>query len=156
MRPVSLLPLALLACSPKAPPDLLYTPPPHFEAFAFLVGSWAVSDADGVTGERWVDAGDDGLKGTGRVCSPEGECSDEAMAILATQAGVVFRAQPAGAEPVDFALVDSGPGRAVFANPRHDYPRRIRYEAAGATLVATIDDGAGQGAMRWEYTRVAE
>jgi hypothetical protein len=52
-----------------------------------------------------------------------------------------------------FEVVAHGEGWVVFANPAHDYPRRIRYERSRAGLVATIDDGEGGDARVWTMRR---
>ena len=64
--------------------------------------------------------------------------SFEHMRILAGKDGVVaFHGMPGGAPAVRFPLVKRGEGEAVFENPAHDYPQRIRYRLDGETLVAT-------------------
>ena len=67
--------------------------------------------------------------------------------------GVVYRAQPVGQAATSFEVVGHGEGWVVFANPAHDYPRRIRYERSRAGLLATIDDGEGGDARVWTMRR---
>ena len=52
----------------------------------------------------------------------------------------MWRASPQGRHPpTGFALVESGPRRAVFENPGHDFPQRIVYERTGDRLDARIE-----------------
>ena len=52
------------------------------------------------------------------------------------------------------ALTELGPARAVFDNPRHDYPKRIVYElSAEGGLSATIGFMKGGSPRRFEYNR---
>ena len=50
-------------------------------------------------------------------------------------------AQPGGKPAVTFELVEAGPNRVSFANPRHDFPKRVSYTRNGDELTARVDDG---------------
>jgi hypothetical protein len=51
-------------------------------------------------------------------------------------------------------LTELSPTRAVFDNPRHDYPKRIVYElSAGGRLSASIGFTKGGSPRRFEFTR---
>jgi len=51
-------------------------------------------------------------------------------------------------------LTELSPTRAVFDNPRHDYPKRIVYELpAEGRLSATIGFTKGGTPRRFEFTR---
>jgi hypothetical protein len=63
-----------------------------------------------------------------------------------------FVAQPGGAPPTTFELASSGPHEVSFANPQHDFPKRIFYKRDRETLIARIDDGTDNGQaieFRW-------
>ncbi len=68
-----------------------------------------------------------------------------------------YVAQPQGRPPVRFALRAHGPRFALFANPAHDFPKRIRYERVDEdTLAASVDAGAdGKGEQRFTWRRCA-
>ena len=49
---------------------------------------------------------------------------------------------------------ENGSRRAVFDNPRHDYPKRIRYElSAEGVLSATVGYAKGGTPGRFEWKR---
>ena len=54
----------------------------------------------------------------------------------------------------EFVLTEQTASRAVFDNPRHDYPKRIVYElSAEGVLTATVGYMKGGTPRRFEYTR---
>jgi hypothetical protein len=58
-----------------------------------------------------------------------------------------------GRPPTPFKLVESGERRAVFANPQHDFPKRILYWLAkDGALHARIEGDAGKS-MEWRWER---
>ena len=76
---------------------------------------------------------------------------------LRIQAGadgaLAYWASPGGRAPVAFRLVSASGTEAVFENPQHDFPQRIRYVRAGDRLTATISAIDGSNAMSWNYER---
>jgi hypothetical protein len=63
-------------------------------------------------------------------------------------------AQPGGAAGTEFVLTEFSATRAVFDNPRHDYPKRIVYElSAEGGLTATIGFLKGGTPRRFEFKR---
>jgi len=64
-------------------------------------------------------------------------------------------ARPRGGAPTEFLLVEITPyDRVVFANPQHDFPKRIIYERRGDELLARVDDGSDDGEGEdYEYRR---
>ena len=78
----------------------------------------------------------------------------EYLRIVERDGGLVYVAQPGGAKPTEFVLTELSPTRAVFDNPRHDYPKRIVYErSAEDRLSATIGFTKGGTPRRFEFKR---
>ena len=83
----------------------------------------------------------------------------EYLRIVEREGGLVYAAQPGGAPKTEFVLTEFGPTeaggrRAVFDNPRHDYPKRIVYElSADGKLSATTGFMKGGTPRRYEFTR---
>ena len=50
------------------------------------------------------------------------------LRIVERDGGLVYIAQPGGNPPTEFVLTELDKKRAVFVNPRHDFPQRIIYE----------------------------
>jgi hypothetical protein len=78
----------------------------------------------------------------------------EFLRIVEREGGLVYVAQPNGAPPTEFVLTEFNAKRAVFENPRHDYPKRITYElTAAGGLTATIGFTKGGTPRRFEFKR---
>jgi hypothetical protein len=78
----------------------------------------------------------------------------EFLRIVERDGGLVYIAQPGGAKPTEFVLTELTTKRAVFDNPRHDYPKRIVYElSAEGGLSATIGYTKGGTPRRFEFKR---
>lgn len=108
-------------------------------ALAWLAGSW-VGSADGVEmEEHWTAAKGGTLIGLHRDIAGGKTVSFEFLRIEEQDGGLVYISSPKGAPPTPFRLVESGPTRAVFANPSHDFPQRIIYWKDGADLRARIE-----------------
>ena len=81
----------------------------------------------------------------------------EYLRIVEREGGLVYAAQPGGAPKTEFVLTEFGPTeaggkRAVFDNPRHDYPKRIVYElSADGKLSATTGYIKGGTPRRYEF-----
>jgi hypothetical protein len=76
----------------------------------------------------------------------------EYLRIEAKDDGIVYLASPLGRDPpTPFKLIESGPMRVVFANPDHDYPKRIIYSREGDKLHARIE-GDGKSS-EWTFLR---
>lgn len=136
-------------------------PQPTLEDLAWLAGHWA-GTADGVYSEEVWLAPRGGLMLGMHRDSPADEAAArgsgraffELLRIEVSAAGIVYRASPGGRSPTDFALVESGPGLVVFANPEHDFPRHIRYQldASGNLQVSATGEEGGQAReLRWTW-----
>lgn len=78
----------------------------------------------------------------------------EYLRLIERDGGLVYVAQPGGAGPTEFVLTELSATRAVFENPRHDYPKRITYElSAEGALSATIGFMRGGTPRRFEFRR---
>ena len=78
----------------------------------------------------------------------------EYLRIVERDGGLIYVAQPGGKAPTEFVLTELGTTRAVFLNPRHDYPRRIVYELSGkGDLIATAGQIKGGTPQRYEFKR---
>jgi hypothetical protein len=127
---------------------------PALVALEPLCGAW-LSDDGHVVQERWRLTRD-GLAGDSHTGDPNGRVVGlESMTLTAGPRGTVYHAEPGGAAPTDFTEVAdpsvvAGPGEKVWiwANPAHDFPRRIVYRLAGDRLIATISDPDGDDEAR--------
>lgn len=123
--------------------------------FAWLAGLWCGS-ADGTDSEEYWTAPRGGLLlGMHRDLDQGRVSGFEFMRIAYDAGSATLFAQPGGRAPATaFTLSEYGPGRAVFANPDHDHPKRVSYERRDEnTLFASIDGGPGTEATRWTWTK---
>jgi len=119
------------------------------DSLAWLAGHWVMATPGGRVEELWLPPDGGTLYGVGRTISGGQTQFFEFLAIEpregATGATLAFVARPRGKEPTEFLRVENRPGRVVFANPEHDFPKRILYERRGDTLHARVDDGTDEG-----------
>ena len=78
----------------------------------------------------------------------------EFLRIVERDSGLLYVAQPGGVPPTEYVLTEVDSTRAVFDNPRHDYPKRIVYELTPqGGLRATIGFLMGGTPRRFEFRR---
>ena len=139
---IAALAAALVPSGPAAAPDL-----------SWMAGYWLDCSGGREASETWSDPRA-GLMAGHTVTVARGRVSFELAHIGPTAAGLALVAQPGGAPPTVFALVESGPMRAVFANAEHDFPNRVIYERSGDALNARIEGeiGGQPRSLAWNYT----
>jgi hypothetical protein len=127
---------------------------------AWLAGAWVGTRGSGGTTsieERWSPPLGGAMLAVSRTVSRGKMSAFEYLRIVERDGGLVYIAQPGGAAPTEFVLSELGTNRAVFDNPRHDYPKRIVYElSAEGNLTATIGFLKGGTPRRFEFKREGE
>lgn len=124
---------------------------------AWLAGAWV--GTRGTNGaisfeERWSAPKGGAMLATSRTVSRDKMSAFEFLRIIERDGGLVYIAQPGGAAGTEFVLTEFTANRAVFDNPRHDYPKRITYElSAEGGLTATIGFLKGGTPRRFEFKR---
>jgi len=138
----AVLSAALIQTSPASSPDL-----------SWMAGYWLDCSGGAEVSETWSDPRVGLMVGHAVTVTARGQPSFEVSHIGPTPGGIAYVAQPNGAPPTAFALVESGPQRAVFENSRNDFPTRILYERAGDVLKARIEGVIGGEArsMAWTF-----
>ncbi|TAJ02738.1 MAG: hypothetical protein EPO68_17980 [Planctomycetota bacterium] len=122
----------------------------------WIAGAWVGTRSSGsAIEERWGPPLGGAMLATSRTVNKSGKMSAfEYLRIVERDGGLVYVAQPGGKAPTEFVLTEIGATRAVFLNPRHDYPRRIVYELAGKdALTATAGQLKGGTPQRYEFKR---
>jgi hypothetical protein len=121
----------------------------------WLAGAWVGTTTSGASiEERWSPPLGGAMLGMSRTVSREKMTAFEFLRIVERDGGLVYFAQPGGAAPTEFVLSELTSTRAVFDNPRHDYPKRIVYElSAEGGLSATVGFMKGGSPRRFEYKR---
>jgi hypothetical protein len=123
---------------------------------SWMAGAWIGKRSTGSSiEERWSPPLGGAMLATSRSVNTSGKMfAFEDLRIVERDGGLVYVAQPGGKLPTDFVLTEVSPSRAVFENPRHDYPKRIVYElSTEGELKATIGFTKGGTPMRYEFKR---
>lgn len=123
---------------------------------AWLAGAWVGQRGpEGATSieERWTTPLGGAMLAVSRTVNKNNiMVAFEYLRIVERNDSLVYIAQPGGAPPTEFTLTEITPTRAVFDNPRHDYPKRIAYELSPeGALTATIGYTKGGSPRRFEF-----
>ena len=119
----------------------------------WLAGAWTGTQRTSSIEERWSPPAGGAMLGVSRTMKGDRMVSFEYLRIVERNGGLVYIPQPGGGSPTEFVLTDLGTMRAVFDNPRHDYPQRITYELTDeGGLIATIGFINGGRGTRFEFT----
>jgi len=123
---------------------------------AWLAGAWVGTRSSGSSiEERWSPPLGGAMLAVSRTVNTSSKMvAFEYLRLVERDGGLVYIAQPGGAAATEFVLTEMGPRRAVFDNPRHDYPKRIVYElSAEGVLSATTGFTKGGTPRRFEFKR---
>ena len=123
---------------------------------AWLAGDWVGTRSSGSSiEERWSPPLGGALLAVSRTVNTSGKLVGfEYLRVVERDGGLVYVAQPGGKAATEFVLTELTPTRAVFDNPRHDYPKRIMYEMSrDGVLSATTGYLKGGTPRRFEFRR---
>ena len=110
-----------------------------------MTGHWSSGEVE----EIWLAPKGGLMLGMSRTVRANGRVAFEFIRIANTEDGIAYIAQPGGRPPTAFKLVESKTNRVVFANPEHDFPKRIVYELREGKLCARVDDGKDGDEWCW-------
>ncbi|MHC4081540.1 MAG: DUF6265 family protein [Planctomycetota bacterium] len=150
--------LALAGCRWTSEAATRTEPGNGLAGLGWLAGSWVLVSDNAVSEEHWTRPAGQSMLGLNRTVIDGQTAAFEYVRILSTPDGIVFLASPQGRHPpTRFALIESGPQRAVFENPSHDFPNRIVYERRGDRLDARIEgEQDGQPiSEQWTWRRTS-
>jgi hypothetical protein len=122
----------------------------------WLAGAWVGKRSSGSSvEERWSPPAGGAMLAISRTVNTSGKMNAfEYLRVVERDGGLVYIAQPGGAAATEFVLTELTAQRAVFDNPRHDYPKRIVYElSAEGGLSATTGHIKGGTPRRFDFTR---
>ncbi len=123
---------------------------------AWVAGAWVGTRSSGSSiEERWSPPLGGAMLAVSRTVNTSGKMvAFEYLRIVERDGGLVYIAQPGGDKPTEFVLTELEGTRAVFENPRHDYPKRIVYElSAEGGLSATIGQTKDGSPRCFEFNR---
>jgi AraC-like DNA-binding protein len=130
-------------------------PADPLESLRWLAGHWALEQDSQYAEELWLPPRGGVMLGVGRTTVVgQAKASFEYLRIESRLDGVFYMASPGGGPATDFRLVESGEHRAVFANPDHDFPKRIVYERSEDELTARAEGDDGN-VLTFRWKRIA-
>ena len=123
---------------------------------AWLADVWKVESGTSSIEERWSPPNGGAMLGLSRTIRGKKMTAFEYLRIVERDGGLVYVAQPGGRSPTEYVLTELNKQRAVFVNPRHDFPQRIVYELSKeGVLTASI--GFAKGSLKsYEFTSEGE
>ena len=120
-----------------------------------MAGCWAGQGGPATFKEIWTVGSPDLLLGMGVTTIPGKPTEFEFLRIEMRNGVPTYVAQPGGKPPTPFASSAVTADSVTFANPQHDFPKRIGYQRAGDALTAWIDGGdAAKGRQEFPMKRV--
>ncbi len=119
----------------------------------WLVGCWRMERGATVIDEHWGDMQGGLMLGTSRTVRNGRAVEHEFSRIVTGAAGTVFEAMPSGQSPASFPAVLIATDSVVFANPAHDFPKRIVYRRISVDSVHANVEGDGRR-FDFPYARV--
>lgn len=120
----------------------------------WMAGDWCGGENGGATQETWTTGAGGLLLGMHKDHEAGGRTAFEFLRVEVEGERAAYVSQPGGQPPTRFELIEHGPDNALFANPQHDFPKRIGYRREDKVLRAWIDDGIEGGqAMHWQWRR---
>ena len=140
---------------PPAPIDVKTTPA-TLARLNWLGGNWSGMQGTSSIEERWTPASGGAMFAISRTVGSNGAVTAFEYLCVAERAGsLVYTAMPNGRSPAtDFALTAVDDKSATFENPKHDFPKSIRYALQpDGTLQATISGEAGQRATTFTFKK---
>lgn len=121
---------------------LLADPPaPRIGDLAWLAGSWEMKGERSRTEEYWTQPTGESMLGMARTVAGDRMVFFEYLRIEARSDGIYYIAHPKARAPgTEFKLTHFQKDEALFENPKHDFPKRIRYRRhADGTMTARIE-----------------
>lgn len=123
---------------------------------SWIAGAWMGKRSTGSSvEERWSPPLGGAMLAVSRSVNANGRMfAFEYLRIVERDGSLVYVAQPGGAKATEYVLTEVSSTRAVFDNPRHDYPKRIVYELSPeGGLHATVGYARGGTPRRFEFQR---
>jgi hypothetical protein len=119
---------------------------------AWMAGAWSSAEGGVDSEELWTEPKGGIMLGVHRDVRSGRPASWEYLRIEEGPGGIVYQASPGGTAPTPFRLVELRGHRAVFANPEHDFPKRIVYWLSeDGALHARADAGEGTSGPEWVW-----
>lgn len=120
--------------------------PATIAQIAWIPGMWVSEGGNVIVEERWTPPASGAILGLGRTLRGPLMASFEFLCVTERGGSLVYVALPDGrTTPTFFTLTNVTAESATFENPKHDYPKLVRYTLkADGSLETTISGAGGQ------------
>jgi hypothetical protein len=121
----------------------------------WLAGTWIGTEKTRTVEERWTPASGGAMLAVVRTMSNGVMNGFEFLCIIERGGTLVYQAMPNGRSPAtDFTLTSITADAVTFENPKHDYPKVIRYsKLPDGSLQTTISAENGQRASSFVHKK---
>jgi len=127
--------------------------PEELRKLAWIAGEWELKDGEKTTLEVWQPLAGSTMIGTSHTYDAKETRFFEFLRITAMNGTIAYVAQPGGGKPVPFLAAKVSDSEAIFENPKHDHPQRIRYAKTEKGITATISLMDGSKATDFAYRK---
>ncbi len=115
---------------------------------AWLAGSWVQELANGRREELWLEPLGMTMLGVSRTVVAGKTVEYEYLRIEERAGMLVYIASPSGQATAEFPAIELTDSTAVFADPAHDFPQRVRYRRVGPDSLLAQIEGERNGETR--------
>ncbi len=121
---------------------------------SWMAGYWLDCSNGREASETWTDPRGGVLVGAAATLT-NGRAAFEFARIAPVDGVISYVAQPGGAPPTAFGLIETTDGRAVFQNLDNDFPQRVIYQRTGDVLTARIEGHMDdrEQSMDWRFDK---
>ncbi len=132
--------------------------PAAIDRLRWLAGCWEQKEGDRSAVEHWFAPAGGAMIGGSHTVAGGRMVTYEFLRIVEREGKLAYISIPAGQVETVFALVEQTDTSALFANPEHDFPQRVRYRLVNeSSLEAQIEggEGAAEKIIRFPMRRVS-
>jgi hypothetical protein len=123
---------------------------------SWISGTWiGVASSGTIFEERWTPTAAGSMMAVARTIRDGLMSAFEFLCIVERNGGLVYQAMPNGRSPAtDFTLTTIDADNAIFENPAHDFPKKVRYtKLPDGSLEAVVSGDPASKPLRYVFKR---
>ena len=126
------------------------------ESLRWLVGNWHSDNGKVKINESWMRVSANTIEGYGQTYSIKKNkiVISETLRLVEMSGEVFFVAKVASNDlPISFKLTSCADKTAIFENPQHDFPKKIRYQFNNTKSITAFVSGENGKGFKIEFIR---
>lgn len=127
--------------------------PEALQQLSWISGTWTLTKGGRTIEEHWRPVQGTSILGSSHTFDAARTHFFEHLRITAQRGQIAYLAMPGGKPAVAFLLKELRDDLAVFENPSHDHPQRIRYQRTATGMTATISLLDGTRAQSFAFAK---